>query len=85
MDYQEILDFWFDELTPDRWWKKDPTLDSSMESRFGIIHRQAIQGELSGWRNSAEGALAEIIVLDQFFHATSTGTDHNRLRATRWP
>lgn len=37
-----------------------------IKSRFGALHEQAKSGELSKWRETAKGSLAEIIVLDQF-------------------
>lgn len=64
--YQEIIDFWFTQLTPDRWFRKDSGLDEQMRQRFGSVHRQAEQGELWRWRVTDLGRLAEIIVLDQF-------------------
>lgn len=64
--YQEILDFWFSEMTPAQWWKKDPTLDRLIATRFSNIHHRASRCELAGWRESARGRLAEIIILDQF-------------------
>ena len=66
MKYQEILKFWFDELTPQQHFKKDPQLDESIKSRFSAIHSQARCAELFSWRQTPEGSLAEIIVLDQF-------------------
>ena len=65
-DYLAIIEFWFSELTPDDWWKKNPHLDGLIEQRFGDVHRMATAGELSDWRTSPLGRLAEIIVLDQF-------------------
>jgi len=62
----EIIDFWFDEIEPAQWWKKDVALDRKIEARFGATHKAAILGELEPWRETAEGRLAEIIVLDQF-------------------
>ena len=64
--YQEVLDFWFTEIEPELWFKKDSIFDNEIVSRFGKLHRQAVQGELSSWRYSAKSALAEIILLDQF-------------------
>ncbi len=64
--YKEIIDFWFEELKPAQWWKKDEKFDRLIEERFGKVHRAAVQGELFGWRVSGLGRLAEIIVLDQF-------------------
>jgi uncharacterized protein (DUF924 family) len=64
--YQEVLDFWFNDIEPKQWFEKNIDFDNTIKDRFGALHRQAIQGELSAWRDSPKGALAEIIVLDQF-------------------
>lgn len=64
--YKKVLKFWFEELSPQQWWEKDNALDKRIQARFEGIHQQASQCELYGWRNSAKGRLAEIIVLDQF-------------------
>ncbi|MBN58660.1 DUF924 family protein [Thalassolituus sp. UBA3500] len=61
-----ILDFWFDEITPKQWWIKDAMFDSMLKDRFGHTLHRAVLCELSEWRETAEGRLAEIIVLDQF-------------------
>ena len=66
MDFQTILDFWFDEIEPAQWWKKDASLDALITQRFLPIHQAAVRCELSAWREQPEGRLAEIIVLDQF-------------------
>lgn len=62
----EVLHFWFSELSPDDWWMKNPELDQLIEKRFLKLHEQAIRGELFSWRKTPRGRLAEIIVLDQF-------------------
>lgn len=64
--YQVIVDFWFTELEPSQWWQKDNDFDLMIKSRFGALHEQAKAGELSHWRDTALGSLAEIIILDQF-------------------
>lgn len=66
MDYEAVIDFWFTELEPAQWWKKDPQLDLQIEERFASVYTQARAGELYKWRETAQGRLAEIIVLDQF-------------------
>jgi uncharacterized protein (DUF924 family) len=66
MHYQTILDFWFKEISPQQWWKKDSAFDEQITQRFLAVHMKAARGELFDWRVSAEGRLAEIIVLDQF-------------------
>lgn len=66
MSYKSILKFWFEELEPKNWWQKDPQMDLTIKKRFSDVLKQAKNGELSSWRKTAKGALAEIIVLDQF-------------------
>ncbi len=63
---EEILKFWFEELTPQQWWIKDSSLDKVIKDRFESIYYKASRGELYTWRSSPEGQLAEIIILDQF-------------------
>lgn len=63
---RDILSFWFEELEPRQWWVRDEQLDREIESRFGRLHQQAVAGELSDWRETPAGRLAEIIILDQF-------------------
>lgn len=66
MDYQTVLKFWFEQLKPAQWWRKDEELDAQITEKFAPVHGAANNGELFTWRVSAEGRLAEIIVLDQF-------------------
>ena len=65
-NYHTIIDFWFNELSPSDWWKKDPELDQTISERFASLHQQAVEQRLPEWQDTAEGALAEIILLDQF-------------------
>ncbi len=64
--YKEIIAFWFEEIEPKSWFKKDDAFDQTLMSRFGNLHARAEKSELFTWRGTAEGRLAEIIVLDQF-------------------
>jgi len=66
VDYETILKFWFEELTPKQWWVKDPKLDQEIVEKFSDLHAAAVAGELSEWRKTALGRLAEVIVIDQF-------------------
>jgi uncharacterized protein (DUF924 family) len=63
---EHILDFWFKETSPERWWKADAEFDALIRARFLEELIRAAAGELHEWRDSARGRLAEIIVLDQF-------------------
>lgn len=62
----EVLEFWFNELTPQQWFTKDDELDAHIRDRFTATHTAAAQCDLWHWRGSARGRLAEVIVLDQF-------------------
>jgi uncharacterized protein (DUF924 family) len=66
MNAQHILQFWFEELTPKHHFAKDAALDASIATRFGTTLEAAARCELWAWRSTAEGRLAEIVVLDQF-------------------
>ena len=72
--YQQILNFWFEELTPQQWWQADEKFDNTIKQRFLTILQQAAAGELAHWRQAAKGRLAEIIVLDQFSRNIYRGT-----------
>lgn len=61
-----VIDFWFQEIDNKQWWVKDQTFDRLLEERFGRLHQQASSCELVDWRTTAQGRLAEIIILDQF-------------------
>ena len=63
---EDILQFWFQELTPQQQFVKDEGLDQTITTRFGATLQAARQCELAPWRATPEGRLAEIIVLDQF-------------------
>lgn len=66
MNHQDVITFWFDELEPKHWFAKDFTLDKTIADRFGDTLTAASACELYAWRDTPEGRLAEIIVLDQF-------------------
>lgn len=66
MNYQTILNFWFVETAPEQWFKKDEEFDQMIQQRFAAVHQQVTQGEKAAWRETIQGRLAEILVLDQF-------------------
>ncbi len=70
---RDIIDFWFLPLGhPDRgkprdiWWRSTPEFDAEMIERFGSMIPRALAGELDAWKDSPEGALALILLCDQF-------------------
>jgi uncharacterized protein (DUF924 family) len=62
----EILDFWFEELSRKDWFRNDRALDSTIASRFGATYRELRGCVPSPWLDTPQGYLAAIIVLDQF-------------------
>jgi uncharacterized protein (DUF924 family) len=61
----EILTFWR-EAGSDCWYKKDDAFDAEVRRRYLDLWQQGVAGELSSWETSDDGALALVIVLDQF-------------------
>lgn len=74
-DVGEILTFWFGDPAVDDtrydvrrklWFRKDPEVDRQIRSRFLPAYDAAVEGQLDEWQKSREGALALILVYDQF-------------------
>jgi uncharacterized protein (DUF924 family) len=60
-----VLSFWFDETAPKQWWVRSEAFDREVAARFGELHAAAVRCELWAWRDTPQGRLAEILVLDQ--------------------
>lgn len=76
-----VLDFWFGapgspEAGTQRaeWFRKDDAFDRSIVARFGATIEQALAGALAGWAATPRGALALVVVLDQFTRNAFRGT-----------
>jgi uncharacterized protein (DUF924 family) len=61
----EVVKFWT-EAGPDRWFTKDDAFDAEIRRRFLATYEAAADGKLAAWETTAEGALALMILLDQF-------------------
>ena len=61
----DVLAFWR-EAGRDRWYERDEAFDNEVRRRYLGLWRKAVAGELSSWEASDDGALALVIVLDQF-------------------
>ena len=61
----ETLAFWRN-AGPARWYSRDDAFDAEVRRRFFGLWQCAAAGELSSWETSDDGALALVIVLDQF-------------------
>jgi uncharacterized protein (DUF924 family) len=62
----EILAYWLDEVGPSRWYGGGDDLDSDIRNRFESDWERARDGALSLWLTYPTGALAYIILTDQF-------------------
>ncbi len=61
-----ILDFWFSEPTSKRWFKSTSEFDEEIRNKYEPIWEFASNNKLDHWQKISEGALALIIILDQF-------------------
>ena len=59
---------------PRLWLAKDAAFDWRFRERFLSLHEAAAQGALDHWRSQAEGALALVLLLDQFPRNAFRGT-----------
>jgi uncharacterized protein (DUF924 family) len=62
----EIVCFWFEELTPKDWYRKDKALDAEITRRFGGRYDALKSGVPANWLATPKGWLAAILALDQF-------------------
>lgn len=70
-----IVDFW-KEAGPGKWYKKDPQFDFVVRESMHAAHFAAARRQLDDWMDKAEGALALMIVLDQYPRNSFRGTAH---------
>ena len=62
----DVVRFWFDEVPPRKRFQTDPDVDQAIRERFSVLRNRALAGELDSWEEHVEGALALLILLDQF-------------------
>lgn len=81
--WQDILDFWFGDLSPDglpdtyhrqRWFTADRGFDREIRRRFLSSLLLIAEDGMPEWLGSPGGMLASIIVLDQFSRNIHRGT-----------
>ncbi|MSU89078.1 DUF924 family protein [Rhodobacteraceae bacterium 2CG4] len=63
---REILDFWLTEVGEEGWYKVDPEVDEKIRTRFLPAWEAAHDAGAAPWMDSADEALASLILLDQF-------------------
>lgn len=62
---RDVLDFWF-AAGPEKWFAKSDTFDADIRGLFARLHGEAAAGKHDDWANEPQGALALILLLDQF-------------------
>ena len=70
---QEVYDFWFNEGNEEKWFQSTDEFDEEIRTRFYETWDAGRQGLLFEWRETFEGRVAEIIVLDQFSRNLNRG------------
>ena len=71
---QEILNYWFGDLSQDPlakakrslWWQKKSETDDYLREHYGVHLERALGGEYDGWCDAPSSTLALVILLDQF-------------------
>jgi uncharacterized protein (DUF924 family) len=63
---EEILAFWIDELGPEGWYEGGDRIDALCRERFLDDWEKGRRGDYAQWTTTARGALALLILLDQF-------------------
>ncbi len=71
----DIIAFW-SAAGPSAWFKKDPAFDEELRARFEAAHHAAARGEYAAWEQSAESALALLLLLDQIPRNIYRGSAH---------
>jgi uncharacterized protein (DUF924 family) len=61
----DVLAYWR-ALGPKRWFVTDAAVDAEIRAKFLGLYTAAVAGSLGPWEDDASGALAHVIVLDQF-------------------
>lgn len=74
-----VVEFWR-EAGPSLWFAKDKAFDRRFRERLLSTHEAAARGDLDGWLATPYGALALILLLDQFPRNAFRGT--RRMYAT---
>lgn len=64
-DADHVLAFWR-AAGPNKWFNKDTAFDSEIAERFLASHEAAGAGKLAAWEATPKGALALLLLLDQF-------------------
>jgi uncharacterized protein (DUF924 family) len=71
----DVTGFWIS-AGPARWFAKSAAFDAAIRLKFEPVHHAAARGDYAAWADSPEGALALLILLDQFPRNLYRGDAH---------
>lgn len=69
---QAVVDYWH--ANSAHWFSKSPAFDQRFRERFLPLHEAAARGGLHAWQDTPAGALALLILLDQYPRNAFRGT-----------
>jgi uncharacterized protein (DUF924 family) len=72
----DVTGFWRS-AGPKRWFVKNEAFDKAIRLKFEASHHAAARGEYDAWSETAQGALALLILLDQFPRNLYRGSAHS--------
>ena len=75
MTASQVVEFWR-AAGPARWFTHDAAFDRAIAEQFGDAHLAAARGALAGWEADGVGALALLILTDQFPRNIYRGSAH---------
>jgi len=62
----DIIQFWYSEPMSHHWFKSTPEIDLLIKEKYQSLWREAVVRKMDSWKQTAEGCLALILLLDQF-------------------
>ena len=71
----DVITFWRN-AGHEKWFARDDAFDAEFDQRFRGLHFRSARRELEGWMGDAEGALALVLLLDQFPRNCFRGSAH---------
>ena len=76
MTAEHVVHYWRQAGRRGQWFAKDPAFDREFRERFLALHLAAARRELDDWAATPQGALALLILLDQFPRNAFRGSAH---------
>lgn len=70
----DVLKFWLDDVDQKQWYVQDDDLDRKIVEKFEATWNEAMEGSWGLWLTYPSGALAYIILMDQFPRNMFRGT-----------